>query len=41
MRKLQHVEQNLSVSDGRPLSAALMSELRTHRWDRTVDWEPH
>jgi aryl-alcohol dehydrogenase-like predicted oxidoreductase len=39
MRKLAHVEQNIAVSDGRPLSPELMAELRTHRWDRTVDWE--
>jgi aryl-alcohol dehydrogenase-like predicted oxidoreductase len=41
MRKLLHVDQNLAVSDGQPLSPALMAELKTHRWDRTVDWEPH
>jgi aryl-alcohol dehydrogenase-like predicted oxidoreductase len=36
MRKLRHVEQNLSAS-GRPtLAADLMAELRTHRWARTV-----
>jgi aryl-alcohol dehydrogenase-like predicted oxidoreductase len=34
MRKLKHVEQNLSVSDGRPLPPAVMAELRRHRWDR-------
>jgi aryl-alcohol dehydrogenase-like predicted oxidoreductase len=34
MRKLKHVEQNLGVSDGHPLSAALTAELRRHRWDR-------
>jgi aryl-alcohol dehydrogenase-like predicted oxidoreductase len=39
MRKLRHVEQNLGVSERPPLPAALMAELRTHRWDRTVDWE--
>jgi aryl-alcohol dehydrogenase-like predicted oxidoreductase len=39
MRKLAHVEQNISVSDGRQLSPELMAALRTHRWDRTVDWE--
>jgi len=39
MRKLQHVEQNLAVSDGRPLPGHLMEELRKHRWDRSVDWE--
>jgi aryl-alcohol dehydrogenase-like predicted oxidoreductase len=39
MRKLEHVEANLGVSDGRPLPGALMEELRRHRWDRAVDLE--
>jgi aryl-alcohol dehydrogenase-like predicted oxidoreductase len=39
MRKLAHVDQNIAVSDGRQLSPELMTELRTHRWDRSVDWE--
>ena len=39
MRKLRHVEQNLGVSDKAPLSAALIAELKKHRWNRTVDWE--
>jgi aryl-alcohol dehydrogenase-like predicted oxidoreductase len=39
MRKLEHVEANLGVSDGRPLPGTLMEELRRHRWDRTVDLE--
>jgi aryl-alcohol dehydrogenase-like predicted oxidoreductase len=39
MRKLRHVEQNLGVSDKAPLSAALVAELKKHRWNRTVDWE--
>jgi aryl-alcohol dehydrogenase-like predicted oxidoreductase len=39
MRKLHHVEQNLGVADRPPLSEALLAELRTHRWNRTVDWE--
>ena len=39
MRKLPHVEANLSVSDGQRLPAALMDELKAHRWDRTVDFE--
>ena len=39
MRKLQHVEANIAVSDGQRLPPALMAELRTHRWDRTVDFE--
>lgn len=39
MRKIRHVEENLAVSDGRPLPEPLMAELRGHRWDRTVDFE--
>ena len=38
MRKLKHVEENVAVSDGRRLSAAVMTELKKHRWDRTVDF---
>ncbi len=38
MRKLRHVEENIAVSDGRPLQESLMTELRRHRWDRTVDY---
>ena len=38
MRKLKHVEENIAVSDGRPLSDAVMAELRRHRWDRAVDY---
>jgi aryl-alcohol dehydrogenase-like predicted oxidoreductase len=34
MRKRQHVQQNLAVSDGTRLSAELMAELERHRWDR-------
>ena len=37
MRKLRHVEQNLAASDGRPLPAQLIDELRSHRWDRGSD----
>jgi aryl-alcohol dehydrogenase-like predicted oxidoreductase len=37
MRKLRHVEQNLAASDGLPLPAPLMDELRRHRWDRWID----
>ncbi len=39
MRKLQHVEANIAVSDGRRLPDALVAELKGHRWDRTVDFE--
>ncbi len=34
MRKAQHVRENVRVSDGRVLDAALVAELRRHRWDR-------
>jgi aryl-alcohol dehydrogenase-like predicted oxidoreductase len=37
MRKLTHVEQNLSASDGRRLDGPLMAALRRHRWDRWID----
>jgi aryl-alcohol dehydrogenase-like predicted oxidoreductase len=39
MRKLAHVEQNIAVSDGKPLPPPLMDELRRHRWDRSLDFE--
>lgn len=39
MRKRKHVEENLGASDAGPLPAALMTELRTHRWERRVDIE--
>jgi aryl-alcohol dehydrogenase-like predicted oxidoreductase len=39
MRKLRHVEQNIGISDGVPLPAPLMAELKLHRWNRTVDIE--
>jgi aryl-alcohol dehydrogenase-like predicted oxidoreductase len=35
MRKLRHVEQNLAVSDGRPLDPVLLGRLKAHRWDRS------
>jgi aryl-alcohol dehydrogenase-like predicted oxidoreductase len=35
MRKPRHVESNLAASDAGPLTAELLSELRSHRWDRT------
>ena len=35
MRKRAHVDANLGVSDGRPLDAAVVDRLRSHRWDRT------
>jgi aryl-alcohol dehydrogenase-like predicted oxidoreductase len=39
MRKLRHVEENIGVSDGRPLPASLLTDLKAHRWERTVDIE--
>ena len=39
MRKLRHVEANMSTSDAGPLPAELQSELRKHRWVRKVtEW---
>jgi aryl-alcohol dehydrogenase-like predicted oxidoreductase len=34
MRKLRNVEANTAASEAGPLPAALISELRKHRWDR-------
>ena len=34
MRKPAHVKQNLATSDAGPLDAALLQELKKHRWDR-------
>jgi aryl-alcohol dehydrogenase-like predicted oxidoreductase len=34
MRKVEHVEENCSVSDGRKLSDRMLLELRKHRWVR-------
>lgn len=34
MRKLDHVKQNLGVSEAGPLSPQLLAELKNHRWDR-------
>ena len=36
MRRVAHVEKNLSASDGTRLPATLLQELRKHRWDRTT-----
>lgn len=38
MRKLSHVEANIRTSDGQALPSSLMTELRKHRWNRTVDY---
>lgn len=35
MRKLNHVRANIAASDGKPLPADLLAELKKHRWDRT------
>jgi aryl-alcohol dehydrogenase-like predicted oxidoreductase len=37
MRRPKHVEQNLGVSDGRPLAPELLQRLSKHRWVRTYD----
>lgn len=34
MRKLEHVRQNIALSDKGPLSPELLQELKNHRWDR-------
>jgi aryl-alcohol dehydrogenase-like predicted oxidoreductase len=34
MRKLRNVEANVAASDAGPLGAALVEELRAHRWER-------
>ena len=34
MRKLDHVRQNIAMSDAGPLDAALLRKLKEHRWDR-------
>jgi aryl-alcohol dehydrogenase-like predicted oxidoreductase len=36
MRKVRHVDRNLAASDGVPLAAAVIEQLRRHRWDRTT-----
>jgi aryl-alcohol dehydrogenase-like predicted oxidoreductase len=36
MRKPRHVERNISASDDKPLDDNLLSELREHRWDRSM-----
>jgi aryl-alcohol dehydrogenase-like predicted oxidoreductase len=39
MRKVGHVEANISASDGEHLVPSLMNQLKHHRWDRTpTDW---
>jgi aryl-alcohol dehydrogenase-like predicted oxidoreductase len=39
MRRRQHVDSNLSSSDGTKLSPALLAQLKKHRWDREpAEW---
>lgn len=39
MRKVRNVEANMATSDGLGLTAELLTELKTHRWDRTpMEW---
>lgn len=39
MRKLKHVESNISTSDGKGLPENLLKQLKGHRWDRTpTEW---
>jgi aryl-alcohol dehydrogenase-like predicted oxidoreductase len=40
MRRREHVETNLAVSDKPPLTADVVSRLRTHRWNRVPDDRP-
>jgi hypothetical protein len=35
MRKLDHVRQNMALSDAGPLDSSLLAELKNHRWERT------
>jgi aryl-alcohol dehydrogenase-like predicted oxidoreductase len=34
MRKLEHVRQNIAISDAGPLDERLLRQLKEHRWDR-------
>jgi aryl-alcohol dehydrogenase-like predicted oxidoreductase len=34
MRKLDHVRQNMALSDAGPLDSTLLLKLKSHRWDR-------
>ncbi|MBK7599514.1 MAG: aldo/keto reductase [Acidobacteria bacterium] len=38
MRSTRHVTSNISLSDGRRLSAELLGRLKESAWDRTEDW---
>ena len=35
MRRPHHVRENIATSDAGPLDAALLEQLKAHRWDRT------
>jgi aryl-alcohol dehydrogenase-like predicted oxidoreductase len=37
MRRQQHVDANLAVSDGTPLAPALLDRLKRHRWHRDYE----
>jgi len=39
MRKPEHVRQNIAISDGKRLGPGLMTALKEHRWERSVDFE--
>ena len=36
MRKLDHVRENIDLSDAGPLDAALLKALKPHRWERAI-----
>ena len=36
MRKLEHVRENIALSDAGPLDAGLLAALKGHRWDRQI-----
>jgi len=39
MRKVRHVEANIAASDGNGLSPNLLTQLKSHRWDRKpTEW---
>ena len=39
MRKVRHVEANINASDGKGLSPNLLTQLKSHRWDRKpTEW---
>ncbi|GAB3641647.1 aldo/keto reductase [Spirosoma arcticum] len=39
MRQIRNVEANIASSDGQPLPAGLLNELKAHRWDRMpTEW---